>query len=234
MRGGRYVLVHANQHALVRRTIPLCERLARQVGRAEEHRGRLAFVFEGPEVVPDILHNRSAERATNLLVLVRKTTSRHAVRRAERSVTKVAVHGARSHVRARFRNGLHLSPSRSSLADVEHASDHLEFSNSLATELWLTHNRERAVVGHLLTVEVQLKCGIARYARSTRRVIRRNALDLQRQLHPVATSQRQVLHLAPIDVSCNGRRCRIEERRIVRDSQLVAQSTNPQRERRYA
>src|SRR5262245_15568114 len=155
MRRARHVLVHANENALVYRGIPVRERLARQVGRAEEDGGRLAFVFEGREVVPDVLHDRPAERSTNLPVLVRKATSRHSVRRVERIVTKVAVHRARSDVRARFRDGLHLNTSRSSLADVEQTGDHLELRDSLATELWLTHKGECPVVGHLLAVEVQ-------------------------------------------------------------------------------
>src|SRR5262245_46375476 len=151
MRGARHVLVHANEKALVCRGIPVRERLAPQIGRAEQNSGRLAFVLEGREVVPGVLHDRPAERSTDLLVLVRKTASRDSVRRVERTITKVAVHGARARVRARFRDRLHLNTSRSSMADVEHAGDDLELSDRIAAEIWLEHNRTRSIVGILLT-----------------------------------------------------------------------------------
>src|SRR5262245_14466780 len=157
MRVARRVLVYANEHALVRRGIPVRERLARQIRRAEQNGGRLSFVFERREVMPGVFHDRSSERSTDLLVLIRKTASCDGVRRVERIITKVAVDGARARVRARFRDGLHLHTSRSSLGDVEHAGDDLELRDSLAAELWLSHNRERSVVRHLLAIEVQLK-----------------------------------------------------------------------------
>ena len=58
-----------------------------------------------------------------------------------------------------------------------------------------------------------------------------DALDLHRQLHPVAALQRQLLHLAAIDVAGDLRRADVDQRRLAGDRQRLRQRRHLHRER---
>ena len=97
--------------------------------------------------------------------------------------------------------GVHLDAHRSALRGVEPVRDELELRDRVAAVARIGAV-ELHVVGDLLPVDVQLKCAaaVAEHRRFTDGVGPR-ARRQHRQVQPVAAVDRQVLHLARIDVA---------------------------------
>ena len=126
-----------------------------------EDRARLALVFVRREVMDLVLDDRPAERAADLLVLVRQHPVGDRIGRVELVVAEEAVEAAGHGVGARLRDRLHLDAGRSALRDVEHVRDDLEFGDRLAAELRLAEAGAGDLLRDLLAVEVQLEVVVA-------------------------------------------------------------------------
>ena len=177
-----------------------------------------------------VLHDRSAERSADLLILVRQHFVRDRVRSVPFVVAEESVEAARGFVRPRARDGLHLDAGRAPLRDVEHVRHDLEFRDRFAAELRLPEAGAGNLLGNLLSVEIQLEVIVAAHTGRIGHVVRRDALHELRQLHPVAALQRQLLHLTPVDVSADLRRCSVDERRFAGDGHRFVDLRKLQRE----
>src|SRR5207237_819091 len=83
--------------------------------------------------------------------------------------------------------------------DVEHVGDDLEFGDRFAAEAWLTEAGSGHLLRDLLAVEIELPQIVhVAGADAVADVVGGDALHQLRQLHPVASLQRQRLHLPSI------------------------------------
>ena len=180
---------------------------------AEGHRVVLVLVVG--EVVDPILLDRAAIGEAQLLILVRQHAVLHEVLRDEAVVAEVAGDGARRNVGARLRDGVDLHAHRAPLAGVEAVRDELELRDRVAAELRLAE-RLHHVVGHFLAVDVQLEVPRAAHRRVARCVLPRSGRE-HRQINPVPAVERQVLHLARVDVGADRGAHRVDERRFAGD-----------------
>ncbi len=173
---------------------------------------------EEMHLVPD---DRAAARAADLLVLVRQHLVRDRIRRVELVAAEEAVDAAGGFVGPRAGDRLHLDAHRSALGDVELRGD-LELRNRLAAEPRLAEARPGNLLRDLLPVQFDLEGIVAADARLVGDVVGGDALHQLRQLHPVATLQRQFFHLPPIDVARHLRRRGVDERCFADDCQRFA------------
>ena len=161
-----------------------------------------------------VLNDRTAQRGAGLLVLERQHRAGDRVGGVEAVTAEVSVGRSLQIVGARARDRLHLHPGGAALRDVEHVRHDLELGDRLAADLRLAEPRAGHALRDLLAVEVELKL-IVRRAGRIRRVVRRDALDHQRQLGPVPPLQRQLRHLAAVDIAGDLRRGQVDERRLL-------------------
>ena len=177
-----------------------------------------------------VLDQRTANSAADLLVRVRQHAVGDEVLGVPLVVAEVAVDAAVVVVGARARDRLHLDAERAALRDVEQVGDDLEFGDRLAAELRLAEARAGHLLRDFLAVEIELERAIAHAGRGVDG-IGGDALDLHRQLHPVAALQRQLFHLPAIDVAGDLRRADIDERRFAGDGQRFRERRHLHRER---
>ncbi len=169
-----------------------------------------------------VLHDRPAQRRADLLVRIRQHLLRHQVRGVQRVAAEVAVGAAGEVVRARLGDRLDFHAGRSPLRDVEHVGDDLELGDRFAAELRLTEPGAGHLLRDLLAVEIELPQIVHRAgADAVADVVGGHALDQLGQLHPVASLERQLFHLSPIDVAGHLRGGGVDERRLTDDGQRL-------------
>ena len=193
----------------------------------------LVLTLVGQEVVQLVADDRPAHRAADLLVGIRQHAVGDEVLLVELVVAEVAVDAAVQVVGARARDGLHLDAERAALGDVEQVGDHLELGDRLAAEARLAEAAAGDLLGDLLAVEIELERAVA-HAGVGVDGVGGDALDLHRQLHPVAALQRQFFHLPAIDVAGHLGRADVDQRRLAGDRQRLAQRRHLHRERHRA
>src|SRR5688500_8658277 len=116
-----------------------------------------------------------------------------------------------------FVTALTINTHRTTLSGIEPVGDEFELCNRIAAETRLAEARPRDAIGDLLAVHVDLERGLgARYWRLAARV-RSATRCQQRQVEPVASVERQLLHLALIDVGRRRRGRNVDERRFTGD-----------------
>ena len=169
-----------------------------------------------------VADDRPADRAADLLVGVGQHAVGDEVLAVQALVAEVAVEAAVQVVGARARHRLHLDAERAALGDVEQVGDHLELGDRLAAELRLPEAAAGHLLGDLLAVEIELEGAVAHPGVGVD-VVGGDALDLHRQLHPVAALQRQFLHLAAIDVAGHLGRADVDQRRFAGDGDRLGQ-----------
>ncbi len=237
---------HARGEVILRRHLPVGtaeEAVLHELGRERPGEGRqgvrrgddgarLVFAFVAEEVVQLVAHDRSADGGADLLVRIRQHAVGDEVLAVHLVVAEVTVDAAVDVVGPRARDGLHLDAQRSALGDVEEVRDHLELGNRLAAEARLAEAAARHLLRDLLPVEVQLELPVA--DRVGVDGIGGDALDLHRQLHPVAALQRQLLHLAAVDVAGDLRRADVDEWRLAGDGERLGKRRHLHGERHRA
>ncbi len=206
------------------------ERLSGQRRRRREDRVRLVLALERREEVHLVLDQRPADRAADLLVRIGQHAVGDEVLGVPLVVAEVAVDAAVVVVGARSRDRLHLDAERAALRNVEQVGDDLELGDRLAAELRLAEARPGHLLRDLLAVEIQLELPVAHARRGIDRV-GGDAFDLHRQLHPVAALQRQLFHLAAIDVAGHLRGADVDERRFAGHGQRLRQRRDLHRKR---
>ncbi len=200
--------------------------------RRRDDRVRLVLALVAQEVVDLVLHDWPADGGAELLVRIRQHAVGDEVLRVQLVVTEVAVDAAIEVVGARTRDRLHLDAERTALGDVEQVGDDLELGNRLAAEARLAETAAGHLLRDLLAVEIELELPVAHRVRVDR--VRGDALDLHRQLHPVAALERQLFHLPAVDIAGDLRRRHVDERRLAGDGERLAQGRDLHRERHGA
>ena len=184
--GGLRLPVAAAKKAVLNQLGRKSERLPGQRRRRRQNGVGLVLAFVRQEEVCLVLDQRPAERRANLLIGIRQDAIGDEVFGDPFIVAEVAVDAAVVVVGARARDGLHLDAERPALGDVEQVGDDLELSDRLAAEFRLAKHGAGHLLGDLLAVQVQLELPIAHSGRGIDGV-GGDALDLHRQLHPVAS-----------------------------------------------
>ncbi len=226
----RHLIVDAPENGLLRVLVRGGEALARQRRGVREDRARLALVLVRGEVMHLVLDDRTAERAANLLILVRQHRPGDGVRRVELVVAEISVHAAREVVRPRARDRLHLQAGGAALRDLEHVGHDLKLRDGVAAESRLPEARPRDLLRDLLAVEIELE-EVLGDARVVADLVGGNTLHQLGELEPVAALERHLLHLARVDVACHLRRSRIDKRRLSGDGDRLIDLCERERER---
>jgi hypothetical protein len=162
---------------------------------------RLALVLEAPEEVEPVSLNRSAKCRAELLVRIWQYFSGDRIFSIEAIVPEITGERTFVPVRARLGNRVDLHAHRATLARI-HAAGVLEFGNCVTTVARLPE-AQRHHVGDLLAIQVHLHADAGRLRRNRNFAHRVDAAARRehRQVHPVATLDRQLLHLTRVDVS---------------------------------
>ena len=184
--------------------------------RSDDGRVRLALVLVRNEVVELVLDDRAAQRPARLLIRIRQYLAGVRVRGIELVAAEVAVRAAAVAVRARFRDGLHLQSDGAAHRDVEHVGDDLILGDGVAADPRLAEAGDRRLLRDFLAVQVDPERRRSAAAVGGRRVvdlIRGDALHHRRELQPVAAVDRELFHLAAIDVAGDLRLTHIDQRR---------------------
>src|SRR5438876_1423358 len=180
-------------------------------------------------LVPD---DRPAQLPAHLLVGIRQYLVRHEIWRVQLVAAKKSISAAARDIGARLRDRLDLHTGGPTLRDVEQVGDDLELRDGLAAEARLAEPGAGDLLRDLLAIEIQLPQVVHRAgADAVADVVGGHALHELRQLHPVAALERKLLHLPPIDVSRDLRRCDVDERRLTGDGHRLADLRQLEHER---
>ena len=147
------------------------------------------------------------------------TSLRDGVLGVELAALEVATEQPAQLVRARLRDGVDLHTRRTALRGIELVGDELELGDRVLAEARLVASAQFRT--DLLTVEVELELPaltVVAVRQRSRGVRGRRAAagSEQRQRHPVAAVDRQLLHLLRIDVAADARVLEVDERRLAR------------------
>jgi hypothetical protein len=178
---------------------------------------RLALVLVVEEQVDAIAPDRAAIRRAQLLVRVREHPILDEVGGVEGVVPEVPRERAGRRVRARLGDGVDDHPHRAALRRIEPVGDELELRDRVAAETRLAEVRSGDAVLDLLPFHVDLEGERPARNRRLAAVVRAVARRQQRQVEPVASVERQLLHLPRVDIRADGRRRHVEERRFTRE-----------------
>ena len=186
-----HLVIEAPETRLVRVLAGEGPHLPGQERRLGDRSGQLGLVLERAKKVELVAHDRATERPADLFIRIGQNAFRDGIGGVQFVVTEKPEPRAIQVVRSGLRDGPHLNAGRPSFRDVEQLGDDLEFGNRFLTELRLAVPSLTQMLGHLLTVEVQLEQFVAADARRGRDVVRRDPFHQHRQCHPVPTLQRK-------------------------------------------
>ena len=177
---------------------------------------RFALVLVVHEEMNLVLPNRAPEREAGLLIRVRQDALGDEIGGIELVVAEIPVRRAPGRIRSGFADRIHHDAAGAALRHVESRGDHLELANRFAAELRLHDVAIRHPVGDFLPIHVQLVgAHVPEHAFPHR--VGPGTGRQHGELLPIATVDRQHLHLAGIDVAAHSGLCDIDQGYRARD-----------------
>ena len=205
--------------------LPLLRRLVDvEAGKhtGERHRARLALDLVVGEEVRAVAEERAAERPAHLLIRVGDDPVLDVIGGVQAIVPEESRHRAGEGVGARLGDGVGHHPGGAALRGVEAVRDQHELRDRVHAVTGLVLIGARNEVRDLLAVDVDLRVALARL-RDVALLVLPAARREDREIHPVAAVDRQLLHLPPVDVAAEGRAHGVDERRVADDGHRFLQ-----------
>lgn len=204
----RELIVEPDATLLLRSRPGLVDVEARERARVGADVG-LTLVLEVREVMEPVPQDRPAVGRAELLVGVRQHAILDRVGGVEPVVAEESRHRSRTDVGPRLGDRVHLHAGRAPLPRVEAIGDDLELGDRVLAEAWLAEAR-RNQLRHLLPVDVQLEAR----ARGLRHKVLLAPGREEREVHPVAAVEWQVLDLLRAHRAAQVRLGHVDQRRF--------------------